>query len=100
VDVGDIFIVDENLRHRELRYGGHAALLLQIHCATETACPIECIEETDDHVTAHSFFDTLKASAAPKELLQSVTMLVHVLAMEMRKHIPQALVIVDDLVVS
>jgi hypothetical protein len=100
MDVGDIFIVDEDFRHRELRYGCHAALLLQIHRATETACPIECVEETDDHVAANSFFDTLKASAAPKELLQSINVLVHVLAIKMRKHIPQALVVVDDLVMS
>jgi hypothetical protein len=98
--VGNIFIVNEDLRHRELRYGGHTALLLQIHRATETASPIDCVEETDDHVAANSFFDTLKASAAPKELLQSATMLVHVLTMEMRKYVPQALVVVDNLVVG
>jgi hypothetical protein len=70
--VGDVFVVDEDLRNRELRYGGHAALLLQIHRATETACPIKRVEETNNHIAANSFFDTLKASAAPKELFQSV----------------------------
>jgi hypothetical protein len=51
-----------------LRNCSHAALLLQIHCASKTARPIESVEEADNDVATDSFINALEASSATKEL--------------------------------
>jgi hypothetical protein len=74
--VCDVFVVDEDLGHSELRDGGHAALFLLVHCAAEAARPVECVEETYYNVTADGFFDSLKAGSSSEELFKPVIVLV------------------------
>lgn len=70
--VGNVFIVDENLWYSKLWDGRHAALLLLFHRASETARPVEGIEEADDDIATHSLFDTLKTSASAEELFKPI----------------------------
>jgi hypothetical protein len=53
-----------------LRDCRHAALFLEVHGASEAARPVERVEEADDDIAAHGFFDTLEAGAAAEELFQ------------------------------
>jgi hypothetical protein len=69
-------IVDVNLRHSELWDGGHATGFLAVASPAEFARPVECIEEADDRVTAHSFLDTLESGATAEEFFQSETLTV------------------------
>jgi hypothetical protein len=76
LSVCNVFVIDEDLGDGELRNCGHAALFLLVHCAAETARPVECVEETYYNVTAYGFFNSLETGSASEELLEPGFMLV------------------------
>lgn len=74
-------IINENFGHSELWHHGHSACIFALPVILELARPIHSVEESDDDVSSHRFFDSLEAGSATEELVQA-----------------QASVIVDDLV--
>lgn len=61
--VRDVVVVDEDLWDGELRNSSHTTLFLEIHGTAESARPVQCIEEANNDIAAHSFFDALESRA-------------------------------------
>jgi hypothetical protein len=67
--IGDILVVNEDLRDGELRHCRHPARTLLIHGTSEFPRPVEGIEKPNYDVPSDCFFDTLEARSATQKLL-------------------------------
>jgi hypothetical protein len=76
-------MLDENLRNSELWHSCHDACVLVLHVTPEKSVPVNRVEKSRDNTTPHCFLDALQSRSSSQKFVQ-----------------PQALVIIDDLVVS